>query len=136
MFLRWFVPQAGHEHAKEALDAVVDGTCRLATPDSVRIEFAHVLRIKGLLQGIFTRDEYVTAVHTLDDLGVEVVSTGVDAVERAAALAADRSLRFFVAVIVELALRMGLPVLSTDGKLQRAMGGDVEVELLRGSQGA
>lgn len=135
VFLRWFVPQPGYEHAREVRQAFLAETSELTTPDSVRIEFAHVLRTKGFLQDVFTRGEYLTAVRTLDDLGVDVRSTGVDAVERSAALAVDKGLRFFDAVVVELALRLGLPVLSSDGKLKRAMGGDVEIELLRGSQG-
>lgn len=135
VFLRWFVPQPGYQHAREVRQAFVAGACDLTTPDSVRSEFAHVLRTKGLVEDVFTRDEYLTAVRTLDDLGVEVRLTGVDEVERCAALAADKGLRFFDAIVVELALRLGLPLLSTDGRLQRAMGGDVEIELLRGSQG-
>jgi len=53
-------------------------------------------------------------------------------VERAAALAADRSLRFFDALFIDLALEVGVPLLTSDARLARATAGLIDTVLLRG----
>ncbi len=132
VFLRWFLKQVGWEHAREVRKAFLDGAVRLETPDSVRIDVAHALRTKGLLPGHLTRDQYLTAIRAIDDLGVLVHGSDADTVERAGALAGDRNLRFFDALVVDRALQRGLVVLTSDAKLVRAVEGLVSTELLRG----
>lgn len=132
VFLRWFVKQVGWEHAREIQKAFLAGAVRLETPDSVRIEVAHVLRTKGLVPRLLTRDQYLALIRAIDDLGVLVHSSDPTTVERAGALAADRSLRFFDALVVDRALQRRLVLLTSDAKLVRAVEGLVSTELLRG----
>ena len=105
---------------------------RLEAPDLARVELAHALRNKGLRPGLLTRGQYLTAVRAVDDLAVLVHGTDADALERAGALAADRDLRFFDALVVDRALQRGLVLLTSDARLVRAVEGLVSTELLRG----
>jgi predicted nucleic acid-binding protein len=130
--VRWFIPQVGYEHALEVQQAFIAGEVRLEAVDSIRAELGHVLRNKGLILGKITRDEYLAAVRSVDDFGVKVHPTDVDAVERAAALAADYSLRFFDAQIVDRAVVEGLTLLTSDKHLCNAVAGFAKTELLRG----
>lgn len=134
VFLRWFVPQVGFQHAREVRDRFVKGDLALETSDSVRAELAHVLRTKGLLAGHLNRAQFLSAVRSLDDLGVVMHGTDVDALERAAVLAADRNLRVFDALMVQRAIDRDLPLLTTDARLCRAADALVSTELLRGIQ--
>lgn len=131
VFLRWFVPQVGFEHAREVRDAFGDGSVQLVTTDAARYELPNVLRTRGLLAGHLSPDEYVIAATLLDDLGL-IRSADRAAVESAATLAVDRSLRFYDALFVDLSARLGLPLLTSDGRLARAAAGLAEIELLRG----
>lgn len=132
VFIRWFVPQVGYEHALEAQAHLLDGTIRMETVDLARLEVADVLRRKGLLRGLMSRSDYVAAVRAMDDLGVSVHPSDADSVVRAADLAASRSIRFYDAVFVDRALQQRLPLLSSDAKLCRAVDGLLSTELLRG----
>lgn len=135
VFHRWFGRQVGWEHARDLRADYLAGTVALETVDSVRIELAHVLRTKGLLLGRLSGAQYVDAVRVVDDLGIAIHATDVEALARAAALAADRSLRLFDAVLVDRALVEGLPLLTGDGRLVRAVEGLLSTELLRGLDG-
>lgn len=70
----------------------------------------------------------------IDDLGVTVHSTDVDALERAAQLSASRMVSVYDASFVELALQRDLPLLTSDAKLVRAVAGLLSTELLAGIQ--
>lgn len=132
VFIRWFVPQPpGVLHARAVRDRLLRGEARLVTPDSVRYEVAHVLRKIGLLEGLLSKDEYLAAVRAIDDLGVKVEPTNPDHLEQAAGLAAQYNLRIFDAMVVGTSLRSELPILTSDGKLARAMSGVLPIELLR-----
>lgn len=131
VFVLRFVTQVGFEQAREVRALVVAGEVRLRTCDSVRYEVAHVLRTKGLLRERLTRDEYVAAALVVAEWSL-VGPVDDAALEQAAALAADRSLRIFDALLVELAVRLELPLLTRDQRLRSAAGDLVEVELLRG----
>jgi len=69
VFVRWWVDQVGWQHAQRIRDQFVAGDLDLITPEFTRIEHAEVLRKKGLLEGVLTEDEYLTAVQALDVLG-------------------------------------------------------------------
>lgn len=131
--VRWFIEQQGFEHALSLREDFLNGAVELETVDCVRFELGHVLRKKGLLLDRLTVEEYVAAARSLDDLGLVVHITDADAVERAAALAASRNLRFFDAVIADRALQQGLPLVTTDRKLVHATVGLLRVEMLRGA---
>lgn len=133
VFVRWFLRQVGSEHAREVRAAFLSGEVGLETVDSVRVELAHVLRTQGLLTGQLDRTTYLIDVRALDDLGVVMHGIDVDALEAAAALAADRNLRLFDALVVRQALAADLPLLTSDAKLVRAVGGLLSTELLRGT---
>lgn len=135
VFVRWFVRQPGWEHAQEVRDSVVRGDLELHTVDFARVETAHVLRKAGLLKQVMTADQYAVAVRAIDDLGVVVHTIDVDRLERGARLAARRSLGLYDAVFVDLALDLGLPLLTTDAKLCRGVDGLLSTTLLRGSAG-
>lgn len=132
VLVRWFIAQVGFEHAREIRAAFIAGELGLETVDSVRFEFAHVLRTKGLLTGGLDREGYLSAVRTIDDLGILVHVTDVEAVERAAVYAVDWNLRFFDALVVDRAIRRELTLLTTDKKLCHAVGDRLSTELLRG----
>lgn len=132
VFLRWFVPQVGFEHAREVRDRFLAGELALETADFVRAELAHVLRTKGLLPGRLDRTQYLSSVRSLDDLEVVVHPTDVDALERSAAVAADHNLRVFDAILVFRALDRGLALLTSDARLCRVADSLISTELLRG----
>ncbi len=132
VFARWFLDQVGAEHAREVRAGFFAGDVRLETVDCVRFELGHVLRTRGLLKGRLSADEYLAAVRSIDDLGITIHPTDADVLERAGALAVRCMLRFFDAVLVEHALRAGLPLLSSDRKLAGAVDGVVRVQILRG----
>lgn len=134
VFLRWFVPQVGFEHAHEVRDHLLAGRLSLETVDFVRVELANVLRKKGLLSARLDRDQFLSAVRSVDDLGVVIHGTDVEALERAAALAADRRLAVYDALLAHRALDRDLPLLTADAALCRAVQGLVSTELLRGIQ--
>lgn len=135
VFVRWFVEQPGWEHAREVRDSFLDGTTSLVTLDFVRVETANTLRKVGLLAGTLDGESYAVAARAIDDLGVVVHPTDVDRLERAARLATDRMLSVYDAVLVVLALELGLPLLTTDARLCRAVEGLLSTTLLRGSVG-
>jgi predicted nucleic acid-binding protein len=132
VFLRWWVEQVGWQHAQRVRDQFVAGDIALLTPEFTRIELAEVLRRKGLLEGVLTETDYLTAVESLDLLGIDLVALDRADLVRAAALASKRSLRMFDAVGASLALDRGLPLLTGDARSARALAGVVEVEVLDG----
>ena len=87
VFVRWFLEQVGYEHAREVRARFLAGALLLETVDCVRFELGHVLRTRSLLLGRLDGKEYVAATRAIDDLGVAVQITGVDALESAAELA-------------------------------------------------
>lgn len=133
VFLRWFVGQQGFEHARRLQVALVAGTVVLETVDFARVEVAGVLRKKGLLAGLLSREEFTAAVRVIDDLGVVVHEVTADRLEQAADLAAQKMLRMYDALFVQLAIERKLPLLTADVKLSNAASGLVEIELLSGS---
>ncbi len=132
VFLRWFVPQVGFEHAREVRRDFLAGTVKLETVDSTRFELGHVLRTKGLLGGHINAEEYLAAVRSIDDLGITIHETDADSLERAGVLAVRCTMRFFDAVLVDRALQRGVPLLTSDRKLANAAGDTAPVEILRG----
>ncbi|MGH3697839.1 MAG: type II toxin-antitoxin system VapC family toxin [Pseudonocardiaceae bacterium] len=132
VFLRWYVPQIGFEHAREVRQDFLAGAVALETVDSTRFELGHVLRTKGLLKGHLSVAQYRAAVRSIDDLGITIHGTDADALERAGELATRCMLRFFDAVFVDRALQRGMPLLTSDRKLANAVGTVAPVEILRG----
>lgn len=76
--------------------------------------------------------EFLTAVRVIDDLGVVIHGSDAERVGRAAELAARLTLRMFDALFVQVALDRGLPILTTDVKLCKAVNSVVTAELLQG----
>lgn len=132
VFARWYIEQTGYQHALELRGALLAGEVELETVDCVRFELAHVLRTKGLLLRRMSREDYLAAVRTIDDLEIVVHATDADALGRAAAYAADWNMRFFDAVVVDAAVERQLTLLTTDLKLCNAAGDRISTELLRG----
>lgn len=110
---------------------VCTGLTTFASP-CLRSEYAHVLYKKGVMPGLIAHQDYPGAVRLLDDLGIKVHTTDVDALESAADLALAHQLRFFDAVVADRALQTGLPLLTADKALRYALNGMIEIELLRG----
>lgn len=132
VYVRWFIDQVGFEHAREVRDAFLAGDVELISPDLARVEMANVLRKRGLLENHLARDEYLAAVRTLDDLGVELVVQDVDGIERAGHLAADHMVNVYDATFVELAVQRGLPLLTGDARSSRGVANVVDIQVLRG----
>lgn len=132
VFARWFLPQVGFEHARRVRNDFLADAVALETPDLARIEVANVLRKAGLLRGVLDADAYVDAARTIDDLPVTVHATDAEALARAARLSADRMVSVYDAVFVDRALQRGLPLLTADAKLVRAVAGLLSTELLDG----
>jgi predicted nucleic acid-binding protein len=132
VFVRWYIEQIGFEHALDVHKDFMGGRVILETVDCVRFELAHVLNKMGYREGKLDREDYLAAVRSLDDMGIVVHVTDVDALERAAALAAGRRLRFFDALIIDRSLERGLPLLTSDKKLCNAVAGFARTELLKG----
>lgn len=130
--VRWYVDQSGFEHARQVRDALLAGAVHALMPDQGRVEFAAVLRAVGLRKRRMSRTQYLQAVDDITAHGVEVRTTLAPALLRAAALAADVDISVYDAVFVELALSEGVPLLTTDARLARAVSGLVSTEVLRG----
>jgi predicted nucleic acid-binding protein len=131
VFLRWFIDQDGFEHARGLQQRLIDGAVTAETVDFARVEVAGVLRKKGFLAGRLTLDEFTAAVRVIDDIGVTVHPITADRLERAAELAARKMLGMYDALFVQLAQELNLPLLTSDAKLSRAVGGTVQVEVLQ-----
>lgn len=131
VILRWYAEQIGFEHAREVRDGLLAGTIRLETPDICRWELGNVLRKIATRYGL-TEQQVVQSVSALDVLGLVVHPTSVEELTIASRLAVRHSLSLFDAAFVSLALRTGLPLLTTDARLVRAVSGLVPTELLRG----
>lgn len=104
VFLRWYIPQIGFEHARELRQDFLIGAVALETVDSTRFELGQLLRKMGLLKGRLTAAQYRDAVRSIDDLGITIHGTDADALERAGDLARRHMLSFFDAVLVDRAL--------------------------------
>jgi predicted nucleic acid-binding protein len=128
---RWYLGQVGFEAARKFRDENLAGNIDLQTVECARFEMPHVLRKHGLLLGYLTRDQYLAASRTVDDLGIPVAAMGVDDIEACAALSADRNIAFFDAVFVQRALITGAALLTADkGQAQAALGLQIEVALI------
>lgn len=132
VFVRWYLDQPGFEHAREIKKQFRDGSVALETVDFVRVEFANVLRVKGYQNRLLSVREFVSAARHLDDIGIVIHPTDTDALARSARLAAERSLRLYDALVVDRAITRGLPLLTTDLRLCRAIVGMLSTEMLRG----
>lgn len=132
VFARWYIEQVGYEHALRIQAAFLAGDIVLETLDAVRFELGHVLRKKGLLSRQMSRQEYLVATRSLDDLGVVVHVTDADRLERAAALAADTPMGFFDALLVDCSVELGLPLLTADARLCNSSARLTRTELLEG----
>lgn len=131
VFLRWWVPQVGYEHAREIRADFLAGRTALVTTDAARYELAHVLRTKALLEGHLDRQGYVAAAGLLDDLDLPRPVDAI-ALRRVAQLCARHQVRFFDGLFVDLALQENVPLVTADARLQRAVGTLLRVDLLRG----
>ncbi len=107
-------------------------TVALETVDQVRVELGDVLRKRGLQAGALDETDYVAAVRSLDDLGVDIHSTDADTQERVALLCLRRPVTFYDGLLVDRALQRGLPLLTADAKLARAVAGLLSTEVLEG----
>lgn len=132
VFLRWFIPQVGYEHAREIREQFANGTLDLETDEFARVEMAEVLRRRGLAVGRMSRVEFLQSAGSLDDLDIVAHRVTPDRLLHAGSLAADYNLRMFDALFVQLALVRRLPLLTTDKRLRSAVDNLIEVELLRG----
>lgn len=130
VFVRWFVPQVGWEHARRVRSEYLAGRVLLETVDLARFEVANVLRKAGLLRSVLDAPTFVRAARAVDDLGVMVHTTDADALERAAGLSAERMLSVYDAIMVDRALERDLPLLTADARLARAVAGLLSTELL------
>lgn len=134
VFVRWYIEQVGFEHALRIQDAFLAGEIVLETVDSVRFELGHVLRKQGLLKRRMSREEYLVAARSLDDLDVVVHATDGERLERAAALAADTPMGFLDALLVDRSLELDLTLLTADARLCNASARLVRSELLEGTR--
>lgn len=126
--VKWFVQEGGREAAMALLGS--DGP--LLAPDLIVVETAHALRRKvagGWLTGAGAR----AALHGLTDGPIELVPT--PPLVRPAMHLADRtSCSVYDACFVALADQRGMPLVTADERLSRAVrfaGLDIEVRALR-----
>jgi len=132
VLVRWFLAQAGWEHARKIRDSYLTGQTLLETVECARFEMPWVLRKHGLLRGYLTKEQYLAAARSIDDLGIRVIYTDADAVQRAAELSADRVISFFDAVFVLRSLETGNPLLTADRRLARSVSDLVSTLVLDG----
>lgn len=132
IFVRWYVPQVGFEHARRVRAAFLAGQITLETVDQVRIELGDVLRVKGLRAGALSPADYLDAVRAIDDLDVTVHATDAATLERVGELCRRRPVTFYDGLLVDRALQRGLPLLTSDARLVRSLGGLLSTVLLDG----
>jgi predicted nucleic acid-binding protein len=117
---------AGGEHAEQAREGLLGSGEMLWAPHLVDAEVGHVLR-SAVLRGEL-KPERATA--TLQDLAALPMQRAghVALLERAWAL--RRNLTFYDALYVALAERLDVPLVTLDGRLQRAPGIRAAIQVL------
>lgn len=130
IFVRWFLNQVGYERCLDVRTAFASGVVELETVDFVRFELGHVLRKEGVLKNRLTKEDYLAAVRSVDDVGIPIHLTTADVLESSAELALRHNLRYFDALLIAWSLELGLTVLTTDQKLCNAVAGVARTELL------
>lgn len=131
--IRWYVEQPGYEHARAVQAQLFAGQTALSAPDICRWEVANVLRGRGLARGLLTEQDVVDSLNDLEIFGVRVQPVDLARLRSITVLAARRNLSLFDAAFVELALRMGVPLLTADARLARGVAGLISTDLLRGA---
>jgi len=132
VFVRWYLPQVGHEHARRVRDDYLAGELLLATPDLARVEVANVLRRKGLVAGLLSREDYLAAAGDIDALGVQVQPTDEEVLSRAVVLSADYMISVLDALFLDLAVVTGGTLVTADKGLASTAAQLVSTILLRG----
>lgn len=132
VFVRWYLPQVGHEHARRVRDDYLAAELALATPDLARVEVANVLRRKGLVAGLLSREDYLAAAGDIDALGVQVQPTDEEVLGRAVVLSADYMISVLDALFLDLAVVTGGTLVTADKGLASTAAQLVSTILLRG----
>ncbi len=108
------------------------GELLLATPDLARVEVANVLRRKGLVAGLLSREDYLAAAGDIDALGVQVQPTDEEVLSRAVVLSADYMISVLDALFLDLAVVTGGTPVTADKGLASTAAQLVSTILLRG----
>lgn len=130
--VRWYVDQVGYEHARDVHQRALRGDVVLLTPDVFRWELGDALRKRGVAAGLLDVDEVVTALAGLPAAGVVQTGTPPEAMSGLVRLAVRLGTSVFDAAYVSLAMSTGMPLLTADARLVRAVSGVISTELLRG----
>jgi predicted nucleic acid-binding protein len=129
--IRWYVDQVGHEHARRVQVDFLAGRVRLEAPDICRWEISNILRKKAA--GSLTADDIVSAAMDIEALGVVLHPAGLADLSRIVRLSISYGITVFDAAFVDVSLRTGLTLLTSDDRLVRAVAPrPVSTELLEG----
>ena len=127
--VKWFAEQAEMDR-DTALTLRVRhtlGLIRFSVPMSFPLEVANALRFSHR----FPESDVVTAVQTLDDLGLDIHPIHIDLLRKTVAIAFAYRLTIYDAVYVALAELLGFPLLTADEALLKKMKGHSIVLRLR-----
>ena len=127
--VKWFAEQAelDRETALALRARHTLGLIRFSVPMSFPLEVANALRFSHR----FPELDVVTAVQTLDDLGLDVHPIHIDLLRKTVAIAFAYQLTIYDAVYVALAELLGFPLLTADETLLKRMKGHSIVLRLR-----
>jgi predicted nucleic acid-binding protein len=126
--VRWFVPQEGHEAAKDWLRRLTEDPLLLVAPDLLRFEVFGVLarlqpkNDKGWAGRCFGR---------FDALGLRTLPTSMPVFVRALELARTRSVSGWDAIYMAHAETMGTAWLTSDRKALKRLAGDPRILALQ-----
>ena len=125
--LKWFIREEDSHLAHKLREQFLDGQLDLAAPDLLLYEVAHVLlRKKG-----FSALDAKQAVELVSQLSITTSSLDLEAqVFRAIDLAAKTGASVYDSSYLVLALDLGWPLVTADRRLARAVGPQVDVQLL------
>ncbi|MDY0003189.1 MAG: type II toxin-antitoxin system VapC family toxin [Polyangia bacterium] len=125
--VRWFVPQEGHEAAKEWLHRLKVDPLLLVAPDLLRFE------VFGVLARLQPRKDQAWADRCfgrLDALGIRTLPTTMPLYSRAFELARTLSISGWDAVYLAHAEQLGAAWLTADRKVLRRLGDDPRIQAL------
>ena len=122
--VRWFVPQEGHEAAKDWLRRLAQDPLLLVAPDLLRFEVFGVL---ARLQPRKDKDWAGRCFGRFDALGLRTLPTSMPIFDRALVLARTLSLSGWDALYLAHAEALGTAWLTSDRKALKRLAGDPRI---------
>ena len=117
VIVKWFLPEAGSDHAIELREQHIHGTLLLVVPDLAFIEVLNSLRYNR-----YHREQLIQANKRLWELQLHIERMNTILLEKAAALALQYNLSMYDAIYAALAHQFDIPLITADKELAKVPG--------------